>query len=104
MTLPRLQRGANRVRFAAGPPQETLTLQPTLHSGAEYSWTVSADSHTGLTSMTAYQGYSSAITVPTLADVPGTVTWRIDTPALFLGRPGLHHGGRIRCRYGADLE
>ena len=95
-TLPRLQRGANRVRFAAGPPQETLTLQPTLHSGAEYNWTVSADSHTGLTSMTAYQGYSSAITVPTLADVPGTVTWRIDAPSDLLGAT---FGGSFLTRY-----
>ncbi len=85
LTLPRLQRGANRVRFAAGPPLETLTLQPTLHAGAEHHWTVSAADHAGLTSRTEYLGYSSAIVVPTLAGVPGSATWRVETPADLLG-------------------
>ncbi len=85
MTLPRLQRGANRVRFAAGPPQETLTLRPTLHAGAEHHWSVSADSYAGLTSGTEFLGYSTAIVVPTAAGVPGTVTWRIDAPSDLLG-------------------
>ncbi len=101
MTLPRLQRGANRVRFAAGPPQETLTLQPTLHAGAQYNWAVSADSHTGLTSRSEYQGYSSAIAVPTLADVPGTVTWRVDAPSDLLGAT---FGGSFLTRYSSSND
>jgi hypothetical protein len=84
-TLPRLQRGANRVRFSAGPPQETLTLQPTLHAGAEHHWSVSAIAHSGLTSRHDKLGYDSAIVVPTQAGVPGSVTWRIDTPSDLLG-------------------
>ena len=80
-TLPRLQRGANRVRFAAGPPAETLTLRPSLHAGAEQHWSHSADSYTGLTSQTSPSGYSSAILVPSAAGLPGVVTWRIDTPS-----------------------
>lgn len=85
MTLPRLQRGPNRVRFAAGPPQETLTLRPTLHAGAQHHWTVSAHAHAGLTSRTEFLGYSSAIVVPTHAGAPGHATWRIDTPGDVLG-------------------
>ncbi len=85
LTLPRLQRGANRVRFASGPPQETLTLQPTLHAGAQHHWTVSAAEHLGLTSRFEVGGYSSAIVVPTLAGVSGHVTWRIDAPSDLVG-------------------
>jgi hypothetical protein len=80
MTLPRLQRGSNQIRFAAGPAVETLALRPTLHLGAEYHWSNSADSHWGLTSRDDANGYSNAILVPTLADQEGVVTWRIDTP------------------------
>lgn len=80
MTLPRLQRGRNRVRFSAGPPQETLTLRPTLHAGAQHHWSNSAITSSGLTSGTEVLGYQTAIVVPTAPGVPGRVTWRIDTP------------------------
>jgi len=96
MTLPRLQRGANRVRFAAGSPQETLTLRPTLHAGAQHHWSVSAASYAGLTSLSEVTGYSSAIVVPTLAGVPGSVTWRFDTPSDLLGAT---FGGSFLTRY-----
>lgn len=95
-TLPRLQRGANRVRFAAGPPQETLTLQPSLHEGAQYHWTHSADSYSGLTSQTNPKGYSSAIVAPTTGGVPGIVTWRVDAPSDVLGAT---FGGSFLTRY-----
>jgi len=96
MTLPRLQRGANRVRFASGPPQETLTLRPTLHAGAQYHWSVSAADYSGLTSQEEEGGYSSAIVVPTVANVPGTVTWRVDAPSDLLGAT---FGGSFLTRY-----
>jgi hypothetical protein len=96
MTLPRLQRGANRVRFASGPPQETLTLRPTLHAGAQHHWSVSAASYTGLTSQYEPNGYSTAIVVPTLADVPGSITWRIDAPSDLISAT---FGGSFLTRY-----
>ncbi|MCK9994959.1 MAG: hypothetical protein KAH56_01625 [Candidatus Krumholzibacteria bacterium] len=99
MTLPRLQRGANRVRFAAGPPRETLTLRPTLHAGSQYHWTVSAADFTGLTSQIEPGGYSSAIVVPTLANAPGSVTWRVDTPSDLLSAT---FGGSFLTRYGGS--
>jgi hypothetical protein len=96
MTLPRLQRGSNLVRLAAGPPQETLTLRPSLHAGAQHHWSVSADSHAGLTSLAGPSGYSYAIAVPAQAGVPGLVTWRIDTPTDLLGA---HFGGSFLTRH-----
>lgn len=95
-TLPRLQRGANRVRFAAGPPQETLTLLPTLHDGAQYHWSVSAADAAGLSSQYAFSDYSGPIVAPTQAGVPGHVTWRIDTPGDLLGAT---FGGSFVTRY-----
>jgi len=85
LTLPRLQRGANRVRFASGPPTETLTLRPSLHLGSQYNWAVSADSHARLTSRDDPVGYSSPILVPSSPGVAGYATWRFDTPTDLLG-------------------
>jgi len=85
LTLPNLQRGANRVRFAAGPPQETLTLRPSLHAAAQYPWTGSADSHALLTSREDAGTYSSAVLVPSFAGAPGHATWRFDTPSDLVG-------------------
>jgi len=96
-SLPRLQRGANRVRFAAGPPQETLTMRPSLHEGAEHHWSVSAIDYDGLTSQVNPQAYSSAIVVPTLASEPGSMTWRLDAPSELLGAT---FGGSFLARYG----
>ncbi len=109
-TLPRLQRGPNRVRFAAGTAQETLTLRPTLHAGSQYHWSVSAADYAGLTSQVEEGGYSSAIVVPTQAGVPGHVTWRIDTPSDLLGATfgGSYltrfsgSGDQVRLRYSWD--
>lgn len=80
MTLPTLQRGSNRVRFAAGAPYETLTLRPTLHQVTQHHWSVSASDYQGMDSSYAPVGYSTAIAIPTLANQPGWVTWRFDSP------------------------
>ncbi len=96
LTLPRLQRGANRVRFAAGPAQETLTLRPALHSWAQYPWSQSADSYSGLTPRDDSKSYSSAVLAPTTPGVPGQVTWRVDTPGDITGAS---LGGSFLTRY-----
>lgn len=110
MTLPRLQRGANQVRFASGLPQETLTLHPALQAGAEHGWAVSADSYAGLTASSDHLGYANAILMPTLAYTPGVVTWRIDTPTdvqgftfggSFIALNG-GAGNQVRLRYSWD--
>ncbi|HPF69387.1 MAG TPA: FlgD immunoglobulin-like domain containing protein [Candidatus Krumholzibacteria bacterium] len=96
MTLPALQRGANRVRFAAGVPRETLTLRPTLHQGAAYHWSTSAEAWGGLVSGTEVLGYSTAITYPAAAGVPGFVTWRIATPTPIVA---VEYGGSFVTRF-----
>lgn len=110
LALPRLQRGANRVRFASGPAHETLTIRPTLHLGAQHHWTVSADSHQGLTSRYDTQTYASAAVVPSVPGQPGTATWRVDAPTDIMGgrwggsfitrRTG--PGDRVDLRYSWD--
>lgn len=85
LTLPRLQRGANRVRFRSGLPRETLTLRPAMHSGAAHPFTGSADSWDLVTGRDDPGTYSSPVLVPSFAGVEGQVTWRFDTPTDITG-------------------
>ncbi|HKK70892.1 MAG TPA: FlgD immunoglobulin-like domain containing protein [Candidatus Krumholzibacteria bacterium] len=85
LALPRLQRGTNRVRFRAGPPQETLTLLPSLHAGAEHHGSGSAEDWSGVTSLDNPVTYSSPALVPSTSGTPGFVTWRFDVPTDIVG-------------------
>jgi hypothetical protein len=87
-----------------------MALRPTLHNGAQYHWSVSADSTSGLTSGNEPLGYQTAIAIPSQAGVPGTVTWRLDTPTdlvgaefggSFLTRTS-GPGDQVRLRYSWD--
>jgi len=101
MTLPTLQRGANRVRFEAGPAVETLTLRPSLHAGAQHHWTLSADSHSGLLSRSDAGQYNTAIVVPETPGQPGVATWRVEAPTDIVS---FRFGGSLLCRYPGPSE
>lgn len=94
-TIPTLVRGANRVRFRSGPPQETLVLRPSLHLFCDHPASESAETWTGLTSSAEFQGYSSAKLIPTSSTVPGVATWRFDTPT---DVTGFRFGGTLLAR------
>lgn len=99
MTLPRLQRGANAVRFASGPARETVLLKPSLHSYADRPFTQSADSWWGVTPRNETDTFANATLVPTAAYDDGVVTWRFDTPTDITG---FEFGGSFVARSAAD--
>ncbi len=96
LALPRLQRGANRVRLKLGDQTESTVLWPPLHddgSGPLYLRTATSSVNVHATS-DALQ-FASAVLRPLAGGAPAQVTWHLATPTPITG---LTYGGSVIVR------
>ena len=101
LSLPGLQRGANRVSFGLGDQTESLMLWPPLHDdGGGPQYLDTAETGNNILAMDTADHFYSATLRPAVAG-DAQVTWRFDTPGDITG---LRFGGSLLARDTAPAD
>jgi len=90
LALPRLVRGANRVRLRLGEQVESHVLWPPLHDDGAPRYRDSADSWENVFAGSLADEFWRAVLRPLQGGIPAQVTWRFTAPAEIVG---LRYGG-----------